>query len=67
MGITFHYLDKGTSVVMEAILLIWTCMQIAKQFKATLESGVGNEYARLHLEALKREMLASEIDKDFIT
>jgi hypothetical protein len=42
-------------------------MQIAKQFKATLESGVGNEYARLHLEALKRDMLASEADKDFIT
>jgi len=40
---------------------------IAKQFKATLESGVGNEYARLHLEALKRDMLASEADKDFIT
>jgi hypothetical protein len=41
-------------------------LQIAEQFKVTLESGVRNEYARLHLEALKRDMLASDLDKGFI-
>ena len=32
-----------------------------------MDSGVSAEYARLHLEALKRDMLASEADKNFIT
>ena len=43
-------------------------MQVCAQFKECfVDSGVSAEYARLHLEALKRDMLASQEDKNFIT
>lgn len=43
-------------------------LQICDTFKTTFErSGVKAEYARLHMESLKREMLASQLDKDFIS
>jgi ribulose-5-phosphate 4-epimerase/fuculose-1-phosphate aldolase len=42
--------------------------EICDTFKTTFErSGVKAEYARLHMESLKREMLASQLDKDFIS
>ena len=42
-------------------------MQAAASIKnGFVESGVHDEYARLHLEAMKRNMLRSEQDRDFI-
>ena len=48
-------------------VMLFHCLQAAEGIKAKfVESPIHDEYARLHLEALKRIMLRSEEDRDFI-
>ena len=48
-------------------MMLIHCLQAAEGIKAKfVESPIHDEYARLHLEALKRKMLKSEEDRDFI-
>ncbi|CAL5227973.1 g11022 [Coccomyxa viridis] len=64
-----YYLEQAARVTVKALStgqkLKLVDDKVAKEFKAILETGVQKEYARLHLEALKRDLLRGP-DRDFI-
>lgn len=65
-----YYIEQAARVTVQAMStgkpLRLVPKHVCEQFKSCIEGGMRQEYARLYLEALKREMLAGQ-DADFLT
>ncbi|KAK9819460.1 hypothetical protein WJX74_008270 [Apatococcus lobatus] len=65
-----YYLERAAEVVVKArstgMPLRVLADEVAREFKECFIEGPGKEYARLHFEALKRQLLASEQHSNFL-